>query len=213
MARSCCSAISTAARTRRADLEPEMSTTIMTLFEAPVGYASTHVARYMWQLDEQSRRLLEDVGGAGALELQWQPAPGLNTIGMLLAHIAVAEAHLTAVGLERRETSDIRAVLGIAMEDDGLPLPGDGAPPEALRGRELPFFVELLRRARENTRRVALGLTDADLAMEVTRRRPDGTIRVFNVDWVLYHMLEHEAGHHAQVNLLRHLHRGSAGGA
>jgi len=28
---------------------------------------------------------------------------------------------------------------------------------------------------------------------------------VFNVGWVFYHMIEHEAGHHGQINLLRHL--------
>ena len=39
----------------------------------------------------------------------------------------------------------------------------------------------------------------------VTRPRPDGGTRVFNPGWVLYHLIEHEAGHHAQINLLRHL--------
>ena len=29
--------------------------------------------------------------------------------------------------------------------------------------------------------------------------------RVFNVGWVLYHLIEHEAGHRGQINLLRHL--------
>jgi|SRR6058998_2721446 len=187
-----------------------MSTTIMTLFETPAGYGSTHVARYMWQLDEQNRRLMADVGGLTAADLGWQLLPGANTIGMLLAHIAVAEVHLTAVGLERRENSDIRAVLGIGMDDDGVPMAEDGQPPAALEGRELPFFVELLARARDNTRRVALMLSDADLGIQVTRSRPDGTTRVFNLDWVLYHMLEHEAGHHAQINLLRHLRRETA---
>jgi len=37
--------------------------------------------------------------------------------------------------------------------------------------------------------------------------RPDGSERVFNVGWVLYHILEHEAGHRGQINLLRHLER------
>jgi hypothetical protein len=28
-----------------------------------------------------------------------------------------------------------------------------------------------------------------------------------NIGWALYHLVEHEAGHRAQINLLRHLHR------
>jgi hypothetical protein len=31
--------------------------------------------------------------------------------------------------------------------------------------------------------------------------------RVFNVAWMLYHILEHEAGHRAQILLLLHLRR------
>jgi uncharacterized damage-inducible protein DinB len=54
---------------------------------------------------------------------------------------------------------------------------------------------------------VAATLGDDDLARDVHRRRVDGSERVFNVGWVLYHILEHEAGHRGQINLLRHLHR------
>jgi len=54
---------------------------------------------------------------------------------------------------------------------------------------------------------VAMTLADDDLGREIHRRRPDGSERVFNVGWVLYHILEHEAGHHGQINLLKHLHR------
>jgi hypothetical protein len=64
-----------------------------------------------------------------------------------------------------------------------------------------------MARARAETRRVMAGLNEPDLDREVVRRRPDGGERVFNVRWVLYHLLEHAAGHHYQINLLRHLYR------
>ena len=57
---------------------------------------------------------------------------------------------------------------------------------------------------------MASGLRDEDLARQVTRERPDGTTRIFNVDWVLYHMLEHLAGHHGQILMLKHLHQALA---
>ena len=187
--------------------------TLQTLLETPPGYASAQVARFVWQLDEQSRRLADDVRGIGVEELEWQPAPGMNTIGMLLAHIAYAEAHLSQVGLLGETTGHAHDVIGIREEDEGMPLPPGGLPPAALAGRDHAFFTGALDRARAHTRHVASTLTDTDLERLVTRHRPDGTIRVFNVGWVLYHLLEHEAGHHAQINLLRHLYRQRGGAA
>ena len=182
-----------------------MSTTLQTLLETPPGFRSETIARFLWQMDEKRRALIKDTRGLSAKELEWQPAPGMNSIGMLLAHIAYAENHLTQVGLEGKSTSDTRAAIGISEEEEGMPLV-EGAPPSpALAGRELAWFDALLERAREYTRGVAMTLVEGDLAREVRRKRPDGSERVFNVGWVLYHMLEHEAGHHGQINLLRHL--------
>ena len=184
-----------------------MATTVQTLLEAPPGFRSEAVGRFLWQMDEQRRRLIKDTRDLSAKELAWQPAPGMNTIGMLLAHIAYAENHLAQVGLEGKPESDPKTAIGISEEEEGMPL-DEGAPPSpAVTGRELAWFDGLLVRSRDYTRRVAMALADADLGREVRRKRPDGSERVFNVGWVFYHMLEHEAGHHAQVNLLRHLMR------
>ncbi len=184
-----------------------MPTTVQTLLETPAGYRSATVARFLWQMDEQRRALIEDTRALTPGELAWQPAPGMNTIGMLLAHIAYAESHLTQVGLEGKATSDTKTEIGLSAEEEGLPL-APGAPPSpALASRDLAWFDALLERARAHTRRVAMTLGEDDLAHEVRRQRPDGTRRVFNVGWVLYHMLEHEAGHRGQITLLRHLHR------
>ena len=181
--------------------------TYQSLLETPPGYASERIARFLWQLDEQSRRLLEDVHDIRPDELGWQPAPGMNTIGMLLAHIGYAEAHIAQVGLLGEATGHAHDVVGITDADEGMPLAAGASPPAALQGKDLIFFDEILWRARNHTRKVAVPLVDADLERIVTRARPDGTRRVFNVGWVFYHMLEHEAGHQGQIVLLRHLYR------
>ena len=172
------------------------------------GFASREAARFLWQMDEQRRRLIEDTRGLSPADLEWQPAPGTNTIGMLLAHIAYAEAHLGQVGLLGERQGHAVDVIGITEEQEGMPL-AEGAPPApALAGRPLAFFDDLLARAREHTHRVARTLTDADLATMVVRPpRADGVVRHFNRAWVLYHLLEHESGHHEQINLLKHLKR------
>jgi uncharacterized damage-inducible protein DinB len=187
---------------------------VETLLATPPGFASREVARFVWQMDEQRRRLIADTRGLAIGDLEWQPAPGTNSIGMLLAHIAYAEAHLGQVGLLGVDAGHARDVIGIGEEEEGMPL-APGAPPSpALAGRPLEYFDGLLARARAHTHEVARRLTDADLD-SVTRRppRPDGVVRVWNRAWVLYHMLEHEAGHHAQINLVRHLRMLAADGA
>src|SRR5688572_5085754 len=108
-----------------------MAEIVQSLVEVPAGFRSAHVAHTLWQLEDLSRRLIEATRDLTPEDLEWQHGPGMNTIGMLLAHIAVAEVHLTAVGLEGREGSDVPAVIGIRIEDDGLPLPPDGRPPAA----------------------------------------------------------------------------------
>jgi uncharacterized damage-inducible protein DinB len=181
---------------------------IETRLEAPSGYRSILVARYVWQLDDQTRRLFTALEGASVDELGWQPAPGTNTMGMLLAHIAVAEAHMSAVGVEGRADSDVPGVLGITADDDGLPLPEGGKPPEVLEGRALAWFRGLIDKARLETRRIARQVTDADLPRRIVRPpRPDGGKRIFDVEWMLYHLVEHLCGHSGQILMLRHLYR------
>jgi uncharacterized damage-inducible protein DinB len=184
---------------------------IRKILEIPAGYLSQAVARYVWQLDDQTRRLIEATAGLTPEALAWQPAPGCNTMGMLLTHIAVSEAHMTAVLLEGRERSDVPGLLGLEVDDDGLPLPPDGLPPAALAGKDIAYFHGLMRRAREETRRVAAGLSDADLDRRIVRQPGDGTTRHYNVDWSLFHIAEHLAGHHAQILQLKHLHARLAG--
>ena len=179
-----------------------------TKLEVPTGYRSDVSARYVWQLEDQTRRLFEALQGATAEELAWQPAPGNNTIGMLLAHVAVAEAHMAAIGVEGRADSDVVGVRGITVDDDGLPLPEDGTPPAVLQGKDLAWFRALIDKARAETVRIAHQVTDADLSRRIVRPpRPDGGQRAFNVEWMLYHLIEHFCGHSGQILMLRHLYR------
>ena len=183
-----------------------MAEIIYKTLEVPTGYASPVVARYLWQLDDQTRRLLSATTDLTPEALQWQLAPGFNTMGMLFAHIALNEVHMAHVMLEGRATSDVPGLLdGLGPDDDGMPLPEGGKPPEVFANRDLDYFKDLLSRAREETRRIARTLTDAHLDRRVTRHPADGSTRIYNVDWTLYHFVEHFAGHHAQILQLKHL--------
>jgi uncharacterized damage-inducible protein DinB len=172
------------------------------------GFGSQEAASFFAQMEDQSARLRESLRGISTAELEWQPAPGMNTIGMLLAHIAIGEvlwAQRALLGLEM----DIQGVLGLARADDGMPLAPDGEPPAALRGRTLAEYEATLAKARACWRAAAAQLSDADLDREITLTRRDGQATM-NLRWVLYHVLEHFAGHYGQILLLRHLRAGWA---
>jgi uncharacterized damage-inducible protein DinB len=189
-----------------------MTSVVTSRLEPPEGFRSRDAARFFWQMEDQRRALLGALADLGPEELHWQPAPGTNTVAMLLAHVAYAEAHLVQVGVRGEALGHAQDVVGITEEEEGLPL-APGAPPSAaLLGRPLEFFVSALAKARAHTRSVLESLTDQDLTRTITRPpRPDGVVRVFDAAWVLHHLVEHEAGHRGQVQLMRHLWRKRAG--
>jgi hypothetical protein len=184
-----------------------MSTPERSAIEIPTGYRSKEVGSFIAQMDDQARLLTEDTRDMTPEELEWQPKPGMNTIGMLLAHNAIVEVFWTLVALKRDEKPMAEPVLGINMDADGMPLPEDGRPPANLAGKNMAHYDELLRKARVFLKDSAKGVSDSDLDREVTRTRADGTKRVINVRWYFYHILEHFSGHYGQVLLLRHLYK------
>ncbi len=174
------------------------------LLPLPKGHRSREAASFAAQMEELTERLFADLRGVTAAELGWQSKRGHNTIAMLIAHCAIVEVYWTAVAVGRWEEALCERVLGIGVDDDGMPLAPDGRPPRALRGATLRDLKTLMGRARRFVLREAKGLTDADLDRRITRTRRDGSRSVFSVRWILYHVLEHLAGHYGQVLLLRH---------
>jgi len=170
----------------------------------PEGYRSREVASFVAQLDDQLMLLREDTRDLTPADLQWQPARGMNTIGMLLAHNAIVEVWWIKLGVLGEGDANVDDVLGIDVNDDGLPLEAGAEPIPVLNGKDLAFYDDLLDRARAFTKKIAATLPD-DLEKEVVRTRKDGSKRIVNVRWVWYHMLEHFAGHYGQILLLKHM--------
>ena len=182
--------------------------------KSPDGFRSNQVALFVSQLDDQNRRLVEDTRDMAAPQLEWQSGPGMNTIGMLLAHIAIVEVFWTKIGLvqggfveQSRVRDEITQILGIGMDGDGMPLKKDGLPPKSLAGCNREFFEQLLSKARAFTYQHTKGLDDADLDRSSSIARSDGSKGTYTVRWVLYHLLEHEAAHYGQLSLIRHQYR------
>lgn len=178
-------------------------TTPRTRMITPIpDFASPEASLYVAQLEDLSRRLLDDLQHVTPQQLEWQPAPGMNTAGMLLAHIAIAEVFWASVIAERAFVCE--QVLGIGADDDGMPCPEGGAPPPGLAGKPLAYFLELLSKARAYTREQVAALKTSDLSRPIEHKRRD-RLTTLNGHWILYHMVEHMGGHDGQIRLLLHL--------
>ena len=112
------------------------------------GTTQRTVATFAASLDDQLRRLRQEVEGLEVHHLEWQECPGRNTIGMLLAHLAAVEVawlRASAQGIPWKGEGEeiVRGVLGV--EDDGFPLPTEGEHPACLRGLPLETYLGMLR--------------------------------------------------------------------
>jgi uncharacterized damage-inducible protein DinB len=161
-------------------------------------------------LDDQLRVLRGVVAGLGVAELEWQRSPGHNTIGMLLAHLAIVEVYwirAIAAGVtgEREVDAVVRGVLGIGMADDGIPLAAGGGHPAVLAGRGVDAYLTLLDGARAATHDVLRSWRDDELGR--TCEVKDARV---SRGWIVYHVLEHFSGHLGQIRvILRDLRSGS----
>jgi uncharacterized damage-inducible protein DinB len=165
------------------------------------------VALFVSQLDDQTRRLARSIEGSSAADLEWQPGRGRNTAGMLLSHIAMTEVFWIAVAAGRASDHDAaesvcREILGLGLDDDGMPCPPDGGPPATLAGWGVARHLDLLRKARAFLKAEASKWTDADLAGCGVYRGDE-----FAREWTLYHLLEHYAQHAGQIGLVLALRR------
>jgi len=185
-----------------------MATILRSVIAPLPDFKSTEASLFVAQLDEQLRLVKDATSALSPEDLMWQPAPGMNTIGMLLAHMAVAEVWWAKfVFGSAGPGTDVDDVLGIHADDDGMPLPDGALPITGLNGKDIVFFHDLLDRAREHLKRMARERAPEDLEREIRRERPDGTVRILNVRWGWYHILEHFSGHRGQIQLLVHLRR------
>jgi uncharacterized damage-inducible protein DinB len=191
-----------------------MSEIVRLPMEPLPGFKSREAGSFLAQLDDQLERLREATRGLTPEDLMWQPEPGMNTIGMLLAHLAVVEVWWTAIVIEEKgdkADAEIRSVLGIGADDDGLPLAENAPPFPLLNGKDLAFYDDVLDKARAYFKRVVKDRDDEDMERTFQRKRPDGEIRERNVRWYYYHVLEHFAGHFGQILMLKHLLRARTG--
>jgi len=143
-----------------------------------------------------------DLAADGSLSLRYTYTPPRHAT-FKSERARLTSPHVRVEDLQRDQVR-FQEILGIGSKDDGMPLPEDGAPPAALAGKDLAFYDDLLTRAREHLKRVAVSVKDSDLTIIRPRTRPNGEPRELEVRWMIHFMVGHFAGHFGQILLLQH---------
>ena len=158
----------------------------------PYPSRSPEIGRWLWALEETRRDLLGELRELPPAALDWQPAEGESTIGTILYHIALIEADWLYVEvLEAPFPPEIVALFPHETRDaEGRLVP--------VRGLSLDDHLARLDRVRAR-------LLDAFQHMALDDFRRARALEHYDVtpEWVLYHLMQHEAEHRGQIAALR----------
>lgn len=97
--------------------------TIERRLTSPGGYDATanpRITSFAAQLDDQLALLKKNTAGLETHHLEWQPHPGVNTVGMLLAHLAVVDAARAATHGELRKWRDTDLAGAFPLRDRSI---------------------------------------------------------------------------------------------
>jgi uncharacterized damage-inducible protein DinB len=167
----------------------------------PVEGYSPQVGRYVAQLTEVRDDLKQEVASLSIAQLDWHPDEQTESIGTLLLHCDAIEwswLHEDVLG-ERSDdyTGDW---------SEALPIRRGVA---QVTGRPIEHYLQKLDATRAHTLEILRGFTDADLSRLVGEAAPspgeEKRSRLYTIDWVIWHIIEHEATHVGQIELLRRL--------
>ncbi|HMO56013.1 MAG TPA: DinB family protein [Roseiflexaceae bacterium] len=152
------------------------------------------ITSWLWALDDARRRTLETLAGMDAALIDVPAGPQGETIGMLLYHIAAIEADwLFADVLEREFPEAVTALFPHDVRD------GAGHLSNVI-GQSLDEHLARLATVRSYLHRELKSLPDADW-----RRVRQMTGYTVTPEWVLHHLLQHEAEHRGQIGWLHTL--------
>jgi len=166
----------------------------------PLPGFSPGIGRYLAQLTEIRRDLLKQVAGLTPEQLSWRPNEEVESIGTQLLHVAAIEWSWVFEEIFRRSSDDYDGW------EEALPIRIGRT---QVSGQPLAYFSDRLARVRTETSDALRQLNDADLPRLVTDASPppeegDDPVR-YSIDWVLFHLVHHEAHHAGQVELLHRL--------
>lgn len=149
------------------------------------------LARWLWVLRDTRRRTLEVLDGFDDARID-EPGPGGNSVGTILAHVAIIELDWTCVEIRGEDyPEELLPLLPPAARDERGQL-------LATPGTTLARYLEALAAVRAWLEDTLRALTPADLGRVRALPRYD-----VSPEWVLNHLVQHEAEHRAEIAVAR----------
>lgn len=162
--------------------------------EALPGY-EPEIGRVLWMLEQGRERTKDCVAGLPDDAIDWAPEPTVNSIGALLYHIAAIELDWLYVEVleDRPFPPEMMALFPEDVRDERGQL-------AAARGYSLQEHLDRLDAVR-------------DLLLAAFREMPLTDFRRLRIcpaydvtpEWVLHHLIQHEAFHRGEISLMRGL--------
>lgn len=149
------------------------------------------IGRWLWALEDTRRRTLVELEGVSAAILDWRPPSEGSSIGTILYHLALIEVDwLYTEVLEQAYAPEAIELFPYEVRDK------DGLTP--VHGVSFAEHVSRLKTVRERLLQVFQGMS----LHEFRRVRH---LEEYNVtpEWVLHHLMQHEAEHRGQIGILR----------
>jgi uncharacterized damage-inducible protein DinB len=151
------------------------------------------IGRWLWAMQDARRRTLAELDGVAQPVIDWLPDADTSSIGSLLYHIAAVEVDwLYEEVLVQGFPPQVELLLPYAMRD------GQGRLKQ-VQGFSLEQHLKRLELVRGL-------LLDTFQRMDLADFRRARSLPRYDVtpEWVLHHLLQHEAEHRSQIGALRH---------
>ena len=154
------------------------------------------IGRWLWALEDTRHETLKSLDGLTDEDLDALPPGADNRIGALLYHIAIVE-----VGWLYFQVLEGKKPFPTGF---GALFPADALDEQEqlthLQGTSLQDHLQRLEKAR-----ASLLEEFRDMSLEDFRRLRYGDEENVTPEWVLHHLIQHEAEHRGQIQTVRHL--------
>ena len=153
------------------------------------------IGRWLWQLEDTRHETREALTGLASAALDWTPDQSVNRIGTLLYHIALVELDwlFTDVLNQQPWPSELQREFGIDVRDAQGQL-------SAVQGVALEEHLRRLDLVRKHVL-----ASFRDMTLEEFRRPHSISDYRVTPEWVLHHLIQHEAEHRGHIQTLRTL--------